>query len=171
MIILENEAVVDWRVETAEDCSYLAEVPAATTLGVYMTMKQFPSASDAVTGATLTFVDNGASNDLIQRDKGSWLDGKFAVGQEITIGGGNTNDGTYTILAVTADTIEVATASFSDETTSTYTAVAAIPDSDYILLETIAAANNKHAVFEMAGTGLRFVRASGTGTIRVWVRS
>ena len=182
MSILENENVVDWRVETAQDCSYLVDVPAATTLVVSMTMKEKPSAEDTMAlitdyhaginnVPTLTFVDNGGSNDLLQRDKGSWLDLGFRVGQELTIAGGNTNDGTYTILVVTDNTIEVATASFTDEVTNTYTANAAIPDTDYSVLETIAGAASKHVPLEISGTGLRFQRTVGSGTIKVSVRS
>jgi hypothetical protein len=173
MIIQENLTLegTAWVVETADEAGYAVDTPAATTCLVQYTFKEHPKAEDNVDGATLTFVDNGASNDLITRDKGSWLDGRFRVGQELTIAGGNTNDGTYTILAVSADTIEVATGSFTDETTSTYTATAAIPLTDWLTEETVVADSTSRKEFGVAPTGFRFSRASGTGTIRVWVRS
>lgn len=182
MIILENEDITDWAVPTAEDCSYLIAVPGATTCEVYMTMKDRITAEDTMATITdyhagidnvptLTFNDNGGSNDSVVRDKGSWLDMGFRVGQQLTIAGGNTNDGNYTILAVTDDTIEVVTASFAAETTNTYTATAKLLAADWVLLETITAGTNQHKVYEMAGTGLRFVRNSGSGTIKGWVRT
>jgi hypothetical protein len=173
MIIQENLAIeaAEWIVEISDEASYAVATPGSTTCLVQYTFKEHPKAVDSVSDVTLTFVDNGASNDLITRDKGSWLDGRFRVGQNITIGGGNTNDGTYEILAVTADTIEVATGSFTDEVVTTYTATGAIPLTDWFDEETVVAASQSRKEFGVAPTALRFTRASGTGTVRAWVRS
>lgn len=64
---------------------------------------------------TLTFVDGGGGEDLLQRSRGSWLADGFRVGDVITIVGTASNDGTYTLTAVTATQLNVATASFVAE--------------------------------------------------------
>lgn len=64
---------------------------------------------------TLTFGDNGASPDTITRNRGSWLDDGFRVGDSITITGTASNNVTKTITALTATVLSVATASFAAE--------------------------------------------------------
>lgn len=80
----------------------------------------------AVTPDGFDFVDGGAGQDqIVRNDGGSWLvEGYFAGGAVVvanaTIGG---NNGTRTILAVTTDTINVATASLTadtDDNTATF---------------------------------------------------
>lgn len=56
------------------------------------------------TNSTISFNDNGANPDTITDSAGGFTAAGFAVGQEITISGSATNDGTYTIAAVT-DTV------------------------------------------------------------------
>lgn len=46
---------------------------------------------------SLTFTDNGITQDAISRDTGSWVTDGFAVGQEITVTGSSANDGDYVI--------------------------------------------------------------------------
>ena len=65
------------------------------------------------------FVDGGGGNDsIVRNDNGSWLAEGYFVGGNITVSSATTvaNDGDYTILAVSATTIEVATASFTADT-------------------------------------------------------
>lgn len=66
-----------------------------------------------MTDTSIAFVDGGAGNDSIT-DTNSGLAG-FEVGDMITVEGSTSNDGTYTILSVAAGTIEVPTASLTDE--------------------------------------------------------
>jgi hypothetical protein len=69
----------------------------------------------------LTFVDGGGSDDALVKSSGtSWLDDGFKAGDTMTISGTVSNDGDYEILNVTADTITVATGSFTAEEISSY---------------------------------------------------
>lgn len=69
----------------------------------------------------LTFSD---ASDTLVRNRGSWLDDGFAVGDVITIAGSGgvtpANAGEYTIIGVTASTITVAADSFVDEERSSW---------------------------------------------------
>lgn len=64
---------------------------------------------------TFTYVDGGVGNDSVTRATGSWITDGFVVGGKLVTRASNTpgNDGSYTILSVTATTIEVATGSFT----------------------------------------------------------
>ncbi len=65
------------------------------------------------------FVDGAGGNDQINRnDGGSWLTEGYFVGGSVTVANATTvaNDGTYTILAVTATDIDVVTASLTADT-------------------------------------------------------
>lgn len=64
---------------------------------------------------TLTFVDGGGGDDTITRATGSFVTDGFKVGGQVTVvnSSGGTNDGTYTLTAVAATTLSVATASFA----------------------------------------------------------
>lgn len=80
------------------------------------------TAADTATG--FDFVDGGGGNDQITRnDGGSWLKEGYFVGGNVVVANANTvaNDGTYTILAISADglTIDVATASLTADTSDT----------------------------------------------------
>lgn len=75
------------------------------------------TAADSGTG--FDFVDGGGGNDSIVRNDGvSWVDEGYFVGGNVTVANANTvaNDGTYTILAITDSTIDVATASLTADT-------------------------------------------------------
>ncbi|MBT8449617.1 MAG: hypothetical protein KJO69_08000, partial [Gammaproteobacteria bacterium] len=136
MIILEDLDVTDTIVQTAEDASYLIDCGGTAEASVEMTMKERVTANDISVGAELVFSD---ANDTIIRDKGSWLEMGFRAGMNITIGGTTTNDGTFAIVAVTDAKITVTAASLADQTTSTYTATALIPDTDWVAYEAIGA--------------------------------
>lgn len=64
---------------------------------------------------TLTFGDNGGSEDTITRTAGSWLEDGFRVGDVFTIAGTASNNGTWTITGVTPTVVNVATGSFAAE--------------------------------------------------------
>jgi hypothetical protein len=72
------------------------------------------------------FVDGGVGNDQIVRKDGlSWIDKGHLLNGTITVANATTvaNDGVYTILAITASTIDVATASLTadtDDNTATF---------------------------------------------------
>ena len=169
MVIIEDLVVVDTIVQTAEDCSYLIDCGGTAECEVKMTMKERVTALDDVTDATIVF---DTTADTITRDKGSWLEGGFRVGMEVTITSSVSNDGTLIIVTVTDEVITVVAVT-ADETISSNTVdmTGLIPDTDWVAYETIGAGLKKHTVIEMSGTGLRFVKSGGTGTIRVWVRS
>ncbi len=68
------------------------------------------------------FVDGGAGNDsIVRNDGGSWIEEGYRVGEDVTVANANTvgNDGPHTILAISASTIEVATASFTADAADT----------------------------------------------------
>jgi hypothetical protein len=64
---------------------------------------------------TFTYVDGAGGNDSVTRASGSWIDDGFVVGGKLVTRAStaSANDGSYTILSVTALTIEVATGSFT----------------------------------------------------------
>jgi len=82
---------------------------------------------------TLTFGDNGASPDTITRNRGSWIDEGFAVGDSFTIAGTSSNDGTYTITALTATVLSVATGSFAAEVIGAYGVTLAADEATWAL--------------------------------------
>lgn len=75
---------------------------------------------------TFTYVDGAGGNDSVTRASGSWITDGFVVGGKLVTRASNTpaNDGSYTILSVTALTIEVATASFTTAEADTSAQVA-----------------------------------------------
>lgn len=79
----------------------IAEVASVTTNTI--TKKGY------LTGTTIAFNNNGASNDTITDSANGFLTAGFAVGDELQISGttGAINDGFFTILTVTAGTITI----------------------------------------------------------------
>jgi hypothetical protein len=68
----------------------------------------------------LEFIDGGTGDDELVRGRGSWPDDGLAAGDTMTISGTVSNDGDYSILSVTDDTITVATGSFTAEEISSW---------------------------------------------------
>lgn len=87
----------------------------AITLNTTDLVNEGPVTVTVTAEPTLTFGDNGASPDTITRNRGSWLDDGFRVGDSITITGTASNNVTKTITALTATVLSVATASFAAE--------------------------------------------------------
>ena len=56
----------------------------------------------------ITFKDNGATGDTIERATGSWIDDGFAVGQFAIVDGPTVNRGSYLITGVTATALTIA---------------------------------------------------------------
>jgi hypothetical protein len=105
------------------------------------------TAADAGTG--FDFVDGGGGNDsVVRNDGGSWLTEGYFVGGALvtanaTVGG---NNGTRTILAVTASTVSVATASFTADTgdnTATFGPFSAAGSPDTVMA---AAIDNRNVI-------------------------
>jgi hypothetical protein len=121
----------DW--VTIAGASEVANNGTLLTFGVGATQISFPAAGAGTfvpdtdpSGVSilatpgLTFVDGGGSDDTLVRNRGSWLEDGFATGDTMTIAGTASNDGTYTIVNVTTDTITVATGSFAAEEISSW---------------------------------------------------
>jgi len=69
--------------------------------------------------AGFDFVDNGVSDDTIQRkDGGSWITDGIVIGHTLTVSAAGTpaNNGAYVVAAVTARDLVVAPGSFTDDT-------------------------------------------------------
>ena len=74
-------------------------------------------------GPELTFQNGGTKVDTIERSFGSWIAEGFREGQEIIIAGTGSNDGTYTVAAVSHKALELSlfeslTGGFTTQTTS-----------------------------------------------------
>lgn len=89
---------------------------------------------------TLTFGDNGGSEDTLTRNRGSWLDDGFRVGDVFTIAGTASNNVTKTITAVTATQINVATGSFAAEVIGTHGVTVSAGETDAQWVASIDAA-------------------------------
>lgn len=74
---------------------------------------------------TIAFVDGGVGSDTITDSGDGFVTAGFVVGDEITVSGTVSNDGTYTLTGVAAGTLTVATDSLTDESTGTVFAIAA----------------------------------------------
>jgi len=86
-----------------------------------------PVANVSITGvASLTFSDAADTVVRAGGNAGSWLTDGFRVGDSVTISGTSSNDGTFTVTAVTAATITFESGDLADEvigiTTPTITA-------------------------------------------------
>lgn len=65
---------------------------------------------------TLTFVDGGVGTDSLTRNRGSWIDDGFRIGDVLTITGtASNNGGTYVVTAITATTLTFATGTVTAE--------------------------------------------------------
>jgi hypothetical protein len=74
-------------------------VEIASSTAITLTMKGY------LAGTTIAFVEGGASNDTITDSGNGFVTAGFTAGDEIIITGSASNNGTYTILTVTAGTI------------------------------------------------------------------
>jgi len=101
------------------DDTYVVQTVAALvlTLAAAETLTaEGPVASCALSGyAQLDFEDD---DDKITRSAGSWTTDGFRVGDEVTVAGSASNDGTYTVTAVSATELTLETGDLADETAS-----------------------------------------------------
>ena len=77
------------------------------------------SGTQADAGTGFDFVDGGGGNDqIVRNDGGSWLTEGYGTAVNVVVHNATTpaNDGTFAILAVTASTIDVATATLTADT-------------------------------------------------------
>ena len=75
-----------------------------------------PETSDGLDSVTVNFTDGGAGEDFMNSTDGTDFEALgIKDGDVITIGSAVANDGAYTVLGVSGDQINVATASWTDE--------------------------------------------------------
>jgi hypothetical protein len=80
-----------------------------------------PVGGCAVTAAPcLTFAEVGGTGDTITRNRGSWLDDGFAVGDVVTVTGSVSNNVTGPIAALTATVLTFGTTDLAAEVASSY---------------------------------------------------
>lgn len=95
-----------------------------TGTGVCELWRSSPDVSINTTGNTITFVEGGGSKDSITRANGSWVTDGLEAGDIITIGGSDSNDGTYTLFSVVTLTLTlIATDDLTPETQTTQVAL------------------------------------------------
>lgn len=91
------------------------------TLNTTDLVAEGPTAVVTITSEpTLTFAEVGASGDTITRNRGSWLDDGFRVGDSITVSGTASNNVTGTIANVTATVITMGTTDLAAEVIGAY---------------------------------------------------
>jgi hypothetical protein len=73
---------------------------------------------------SLTYNNNGASPDTITRAAGSFVTNGFVAGQQITVSGTVSNNGTYTLATVAALTLTLVPSDALTNETATSTIVA-----------------------------------------------
>lgn len=114
------------------------------TLGSTDLVDEGPIAGVSITSEpTLTFALNSSSPDTITRNRGSWLDDGFRVGDIVTISGtsGGTNDKTGTITVLTATVMTFATGTLgADETIGSCSVTMTAGESDTVAISTLDAA-------------------------------
>lgn len=170
--------VTDQVVKTPQDVTYIVDNGGTATSDVQITLAEQVEGTYIGTNVTLTFIDGAGGDDSLLRNRGSWADDGFGVGMTLTVANTTSNNGSvYVITGITSttftgDTLVFATATITAEviTSDTVTIDGAIPDTDWIIYEQIGGGLNKFAFIEAAGTGLRFVKTGGAGTVRVWVK-
>jgi hypothetical protein len=83
---------------------------------------------------TLTFAANGGSPDTCTRNRGSWIDEGFKVGDAITITGTSLNNVSSVVITVLTPTVlTVATGNFADEVIGSYAVTMASDESTWAL--------------------------------------
>ena len=115
-VIREFLDVSDQVVVTPQDASYIVKGGGTAEIDVRITLKEKAVGIFNDNIVTLQFVDGGAGDDTLTRDKGSWIDDNFDVGMTLTITGTVSNNGsTYVITAITEKTLSFATATVTAE--------------------------------------------------------
>jgi len=161
-------------VKTPQDVSYIVKSGGTAVTDVEITLREAVEGTLIVANVTLEFVDGGGSDDSLTRNRGSWIDDGFGVNQTITITNTASNDGSsYVITGIDALTLTFATATVTAEVIQddTVAITGAIPTTDWVLYEQVGAGTKKFTFIESSGTGLRFVKSAGTGTVDILVQS
>jgi len=94
------------------------DTPEITDDGLYILDEGFDTyiAANSVTGTGIAFVDGGTSEDTITDTGSGFIAAGFKKGMKFAVLDSESNDGVYTILAIVAGTISVATGSLTTET-------------------------------------------------------
>lgn len=174
MSIREYLNVASQVVKTPQDVSYIVKNGGTAVTDVEITLREEVEGAYIGNNVTLDFVDGGAGDDTLVRNRGSWIDDGFGVNMTLTIANTASNNGAaYIITGVSEETLTFATATISAETITddTVTIAGEIPSTDWILYEQVGAGLNKFAFIEGSGTGIRFVKSAGTGIVDVQVQS
>lgn len=85
------------------------------TMGSTDLTAEVTSAGTVEAAAGLTFAEVGATGDTITRSSGSWVADGFVPGMTITVDGSASNDGEYTLSAVSATVLTLADGDLVDE--------------------------------------------------------
>lgn len=166
--------VTDQVIKTPQDVSYIVDCGGTAAASVSITLKEQVQGNFVGANVSLEFVDGAAGDDTLTRNRGSWIDDGFGIGQTLTITNTVSNNfATYVITAIDALTLTFATGTVAAEVVAgdAVVIVGDIAVADFVVYETIAAGLKKFTYVEGSGTGLRFLKTGGTGTIRVWVQS
>jgi len=105
-----------------------------------------------LSGTDIAFVDGGAGEDTITRTAADFVTNGYVVGDTLTVSGSTSNDGSYTLTGVAADTLNVATGLLTAEgAAATVTLTVAKKTIDFAHYDNAgtltAIANNKYGCF------------------------
>jgi len=170
--IRKYTGVVDQIIPVPDDCVLLVETAAATTATISVTLEPKLVAEYSGLGA-LTFADDNP--DTITRSAGSWLEDGFSAGMTITVASTVSNNDVFTIDSVddTAIVLDIGDALVVEEIVANTATIAGLYDAAavWFVETTVTADGHTYQVHDHAPTGFRIIRASGSGTVNVWVKS
>lgn len=171
MTIREYDPISDEIIPVSQDVTYLVSCPTTNTVDIEITMKERVYGELTAGEYNVTFGDNDP--DTITREVGSWHDDDFDVGMVLTVSSSVSNDGTYTVAAVTDKTLTLDGGdALTNETidAETVTITGRVADADWFLHEQVSADSHTFTYIESGPTGIRFTATSGSAS-RGWVRS
>ena len=162
-------------VPVADIVTYMVVITGTATFDVDYTLEPLVQGNLTTDSTTiLTFSDNNPSDDTVTRNKGSWIADRFVPGMLVTIAGTTTNDGTFLIDSVTEDTLtfdSAVTITNQTITDSSGVTMEANLSDDFWKTDHQVVSTSEFVSREWGPTGIRFSRASGTGTADIWVKS
>lgn len=122
-------------------------------------------------GGTVVFAD--ANPDTITRDRGSWIDDRFAVDQVLTITDTVSNNvATYQIAAITDTELTLVGGDAVTAETVVDPTITGLMDTATMwhVDQTVATTVTSHKLYDPSPTGFKFTN-SGVGNVIVWVHS
>jgi hypothetical protein len=93
----------DGRTLTLAADETFADLTLTETSGVIILQVNRGDGATLAAGQDIDFVHNEAAPDAITRSEGSWIDDGFAVGDAIAVTGSGSNNGTFSIAAISGD--------------------------------------------------------------------